>query len=240
MKQDLLMIAEALGYRKIERLRNAEEKISNELLLDVLKASISEPYAILFFPGKCFQITPFGMSFAHAASLLRACDNYLIAFPDLEEKFLRQAFTGFELLLYKTCHIVLEKSRPDYHFETEKTRQRIVRLQSVLSLADWEPYARLFDEIFFVRDAFAHSFIPLADIKYAGVPLSECFGSSFIGHTRRNAEAYGRRIFMDDLDKLYAPIMDLFREHQLKQVDAEKFHKLCDRLLMARSLSPGP
>jgi hypothetical protein len=132
-----------------------------------------DPYAILFFPGKCFQITPFGMSFAHALS--RDDASYLIAFPDLDEKFLRQAFTGFELVLYKICHIVLEDQRTDYHWETQKTRQRFRRIRTLLSMEDWTSFERLFDNVFFLRDAFAHSFIQLDEIKYDGVPLSDCF-----------------------------------------------------------------
>jgi hypothetical protein len=239
MKQQILMIAEALAYKKLERLRHADSKVSNDVLLDILKSSIVEPYAILFFPGKCFQITPFGMSFAHVLS--RRDVNYLIAFPELDEKFLRQAFTGFELVLYKICHIVLEGQKAEYQWETQKTRQRLRRLRSLLvTVPDWTEFTHLFNDIFFVRDAFAHSFIPLEDIRYNSVPLRECFGDSYIGHTRRDGQSRGARIFTDDLGKLFEPIMTLFCQHQLKQIDARKFHKLCDRLLMSRSLSPGP
>jgi len=238
MKQEILAIAEALKYKKLGRLKQTHEKVDVDALLEILKSSIVDPYAILFFPGKCYQITPFGMSFAHALS--RNDASYLIAFPDLTEKFLREAFTGFELVLYKICHIVLEDQRTEYHWETQKTRQRFRRLKPLLAVSDWAEFERLFDNIFFVRDAFAHSFIPLDEIKYNGAPLSECFGGSFLGHTRRDAASYGARIFTDDLTKLFEPVMTLFCQHQLKQIDARKFHKLCDRLLMPRSMSPGP
>jgi len=238
MKQEILMIAEALGYRKLERLRHLNGNVGDQLFLDILKASIIEPYAILFFPGKCFQVTPFGASFASAWSKARRSDNYLIAFPDLDEKFLRQAFTGFELVVYKVCHIVLENQNAEYQWETETTRQRIRRLQSLVSVTDWDSFFRLFDNIFFVRDAFAHSFIELKDIKYHGVPLDVCFGESFLGARRRDAQAFDARIFTDDLTALFDPIMKVFCAHQLKQIDATKFHKLCDRLLMSRSLAP--
>jgi hypothetical protein len=68
MKQDFLIIAEALGYKKLERLRHAGNKVDSDVLLNMIKLSIVDPYAILFFPGKCYQITPFGVSFAHAIS----------------------------------------------------------------------------------------------------------------------------------------------------------------------------
>ena len=238
MKQEVLAIAEALKYKKLERLKQVHGKLGTDVLLDILKSSIVDPYAILLFPGKCYQITPFGMSFSHALS--RNDASYLIAYPNLDEKFLRQAFTGFELVLYKICHIALEDQRTDYHWETQKTRQRFRRLKPLLALPDWPEFERLFDNIFFVRDAFAHSFIDLEDIKYHGVPLKECFGHSYLGHTRDDGRSYGARIFADDLAKLFEPIINLFGQHQLKQIDARKFHKLCDRLLMPRSMSPGP
>jgi len=238
MKREILVIAQELGYSKVDRLRDADN-ISDQALLDILKTSIVEPYAILFFPGKCFQITPFGMSLSLLLSMNQQTDNYLIAFPELDEKFLRQAFTGFELVVYKICHIALESQRTDYHWETEKTRARFRRLQPLLALPDWNSYFELFDEIFFVRDAFAHSFIPLVDIRYRQVRLDDCFGESFVGHTRDAAATYGARIFLNDLRTLFDPVMNLFKQYQLKQIDSSKLFKLCDRLLMARTLSPG-
>jgi hypothetical protein len=238
MKQEVLVIAEALKYKKLERLKRVHDKLGSDVLLDILRLSIVDPYAILFFPGKCYQITPFGTKFS--LTLTRNNASYLIAYPNLDEKFLRQLFTGFELVLYKICHIVLEGQKTEYHWETQKTRQRFRRLKPLLALPDWTEFERLFDNIFFVRDAFAHSFIDLEDIKYDGVPLSECFGESYLGHTRADGKSYGARIFTNDLRELFEPIMNLFGQHQLKQIDARKFHKLCDRLLMPRSMSPGP
>ena len=76
------MIADALAYKKSERLHRLTGSVNDQLLLDILKASIVEPYAILFFPGKCFQITPFGASLASAWAAARIGDNYLISFPE--------------------------------------------------------------------------------------------------------------------------------------------------------------
>jgi len=80
----------------------------------------------------------------------------------------------------------------------------------------------------------------IEDIKYRGVPLSECFGDSYLGNHMRAAAAYGARIFMDDVRTLFEPIMDAFETVQLKQIDERKFAKLCDRLMTPRSLAPGP
>jgi hypothetical protein len=238
IKREIFEIAETLGYRKLERLRAIEDKISDQVLLDILKTCIVETYAILFFQGKCFQITPFGAKFALTYSKEGSIENYLLAFPELDEKFLRNAFTGFELVVFKLCHIALESQQADYHWETETTRQRIKRLAPSLSLPDTKEYLRLFDEIFFVRDAFAHTFLPVNEIKYKEVPLSECFGETFVGLSKSDAKAFGASIFTDDLSKIFEPVMNLFKQYQLKQIDSTKFQKLCDRLLASRSLSP--
>jgi hypothetical protein len=79
----------------------------------------------------------------------------------------------------------------------------------------------------------------LEDIRYHGVPLKECFGDSYLGRSLSDGRDYGARIFVDDLNALFDPIMKVFDKHQLKQIDAKKFHKLCDRLLMSRSMMPG-
>jgi hypothetical protein len=89
MREDIFAVAEALKYRKIERLRTVSETVNHHILLDILKACIVEPYAILFFTGRCFQITPFGMRVATILVPADRRDHYLLAFPDLTEKFLR-------------------------------------------------------------------------------------------------------------------------------------------------------
>jgi hypothetical protein len=158
ISQEFLMIARALDYKKVARLSQTDA-VSDEALLEILKSSITDPFAILFFPGKSFQITPYGVKLGHIFS--RRDADYLIAFPELDEKFLRQAFTGFELMIYKICHIVLEGHRPEYYWETQSTRQRFRRIKPLLPSVDWEHFSTIFDDIFFVRDAFAHSFIEL-------------------------------------------------------------------------------
>ncbi len=60
MKTELIEIAEALKYSKIERLKAFSKHITDETVNDILKASIAEPYAILFFSRKLIQITPYG------------------------------------------------------------------------------------------------------------------------------------------------------------------------------------
>jgi hypothetical protein len=185
------------------------------------------------------QITPYGTRLGIVFSRGKIHENYLLAHPNLDDKFLRQIFTGFELLLYKLCHIHFHEQSREYQWETEKTRQRIRRLKTVLDVSSWLDYTEGFDEIFFVRDAFAHSFIEIENIKYRGIPLSECFGNSYLGDSMRGAAADGARIFMDDVTILFEPIMNVFKTIQLRQIDERKFAKLCDRLLTSRSLAPG-
>jgi hypothetical protein len=239
MNEELIQIAEALGYSKIERFKVFSKTLTPEAVNDILKSSISEPYAILFFTSKMMQITPFGTRLGIVFSHGKINENYLVAHPELDDKFLRQIFTGFEFILYKLCHIHFHGQSRDYQWETEKTRQRIRKLETVLTVASWANYLELFDEIFFVRDAFAHSFVEIEEIKYRGVPLSDCFGDSFRGHSMRDAAAHGARIFMDDVSALFEPIMHVFKTIQLRQIDEVKFAKLCDRLMISRSLAPG-
>jgi hypothetical protein len=211
MNEELIEIANALNYSKIERLKAFSKTIMAEAVNDILKSSISEPYAILFFTSKLMQITPYGTKLGIVFSRGKINEDYLLAHPELEDKFLRQIFTGFELLLYKLCHIHLHGQSRDYQWETEKTRQRIRKLETVLTVPSWSDYIEVFDEVFFVRDAFAHLFVEIENIKYRGVPLSECFGDSYRGYSMRGAAAHGARIFMDDVSILFGPIMSVFK-----------------------------
>jgi hypothetical protein len=236
-REELLTIAAELRYPKLERLKDWADKANHKIISDVIKSIIREPYTILFFPGKCLQITPFGWSITRFSMRER---HYLLSQPELNEKFLRQAFTGFELVVYKICHLALEGQRYDYHFESQKLAQRFRRLRQIVDVPNWSDFAKLFDDISFVRNAFAHSFVPVEELLYCDMPLSECFGNSYLGHTLREAESLGAKIFTDDLTELFSPVLDVFHKYQLQQIDEKKFEKVCDRLLMKRSLSPKP
>ncbi len=48
MNEELIEIAEAISYSKLERLKVFSKKISAEEVNDILRFSISEPYVILF------------------------------------------------------------------------------------------------------------------------------------------------------------------------------------------------
>jgi hypothetical protein len=239
MNVELIEIATVLNYSTLERLRSISKNIADDGVNEILKASISEPYAILFFKAKMIQITPYGTRVSMILTHRKNEDNYLLAHPDLNDKFLRQVFTGFELVLYKLCHIHFHDQSRDYHWETEKTRQRLFKLKNCVTVGSWSEYLELFNEIFFVRDAFAHSFIDIEDIRYRQVRLEECFGDSYLGRSLRGAGEYGARLFMEDVVTLFTPIMKVFERVQLKQMDERKFAKLCDRLMMPRSLAPG-
>ena len=154
MKVELIEIAEALKYSKIERLKAFCKHITGETVNDILKALIAEPYAILFFDRKLIQITPYGTRLAIVMSHGKSRVNYLLAHPQLDDKFLRQIFTGFEFVLYKLCHIHLHGQSREYQWETEKTRQRIRRVKTVITVANWAEYTELFDEIFFCKRRF--------------------------------------------------------------------------------------
>jgi hypothetical protein len=238
-QQELITIAEALQYPKLVRLKEWAKTADDDVASGIIRTTISEPFTILFFPGKCLQITPFGWSFTRI--LTSRSDHYLLAHAQLNEAYLRRVFTGLELIVYKLCHIALEDQRPEYHFESQKLAQRFKRLKSLLNVPDWAEFASLFDDISFVRNAFAHSFVPIEDLLYCDVPLKRCFGDSYLGRSFNDEEHAGSaRIFTNDLKRLFDPIMKMFYEKQLLQMDSRKFVKLCDRLLMKRSLSPKP
>jgi hypothetical protein len=232
----LKSIANALSYRKTDRLVEAAKDSTWDVLNYLLSHSINGTYAILFLTGQMVQITPYGIDVSITLSK-RTTNNYLTIHPQLNEKFLkflRRVFTGLELILYVMCYIMFEKQRHDYEWETEKTRVRFAKFASLLKVKDQNDYDKLFDDIFFVRDAFAHSFIAVDKIKYRGVPLSKSFGVTYTWAVHTNAE----HIFIDGLDELFAPIMSLFCEHQMKQIDGNKFARMCNKLLGSRGLGP--
>jgi hypothetical protein len=152
MDDTLKMIAKALSYRKTDRLVVSVNDKSLDALYYLLSHSIKGTYAMLFLPGRMIQISPYGMELSIAISK-RNTDNYLTIHPKLNEKFLRQVFTGLENILYVICHIMFERQRYDYEWETEKTRERFAKIVSLLTVKNSNDYNKLFEDIFFVRDA---------------------------------------------------------------------------------------
>jgi hypothetical protein len=59
-QQELITIAEALQYPKLVRLKEWAKTADDNVTSGIIRTTISEPFTILFFPGKCLQITPFG------------------------------------------------------------------------------------------------------------------------------------------------------------------------------------
>jgi hypothetical protein len=139
-EQELILIARELSYKETDRLRTTlaerekgENRLSIQLLNEVLSNSINDVYALLFLPDRMIQITPHGISLSIALRSFRGADNYLLLYPSLTEKFLRQAFTGFEFVVYKLSQLRFENNRHDYKWETESTRARLRRLFPVLA-----------------------------------------------------------------------------------------------------------
>lgn len=77
---------------------------------------------------------------------------------------------------------------PDYTFESSTTFKRFKRLQSCISVTNWGEFFKSFEDFWYVRDAFSHTFIDLDKITYRDVPLDSCFGYTYTGasHTKPN------------------------------------------------------
>jgi hypothetical protein len=225
----LITVADALGYDKIARLRRDVGNHESRVLLSVLESSMNNTNSLFFFPGKFYEISPFGTKLTHfMAKDSIYISNYIIAYPSLDEKFLRTLFTGIELLAFKLCHLLLENQKRGYHFETERFRARVRRMRGFLGITNWEHYLEICDEILFTRDAFAHSFLDIRDITYRDVPLRHCFDrlSNFNG-----------KAFMEDVRLFVDPIHRVFSQHQLMQVDTDKLFRSCDQLIKRRTLA---
>jgi hypothetical protein len=230
-REALLTVSHALGYDKIERLRRDIETHDDRVLISVLEGAISSTNALFFFPGKFYEISPFGTKLtSFAAKDTAYLSNFILSWPALDERFLRRLFTGVELLVFKICHFLLENQSRSYHFESERLRKRVRRIESLLEVADWRSYLEILDEILFTRDAFAHSFLDIFDITYKGKPLRICFED-------RTSAATGDVTFMDDIRFFFDPIFRVFLQHQLSQVDKEKLFRACDQLIKRRTLA---
>jgi hypothetical protein len=109
MEEELRQIGRALGYKKIERVISAAEDKNFEVGSEILRHSIRDNYAILFINSTTIQISPYGFNLS-VAFPKGSIENNITKHPKLDEKFLRTVFTGFELILYKTCCIVFTHS----------------------------------------------------------------------------------------------------------------------------------
>jgi hypothetical protein len=235
-RHPLLIVARELGYPKLERLA-AWTNSNFEKANDLIQASVRTERAILFFPGAMFEVSPFGS--IHRYFLLKADardDNYLLFGPNLDEKYLRRLFTGIELIVFKLYHIACTSSNPNVHFEQFKTKQLLNRLRTILNLQNWAEYIEIFDELFFVRNAFVHPFVGLENITYRGVRLRDCFGDSYLGHSY-DLDSDDVRKFTDDVRAFVKPLIENFCRFQLEQIDKEKLFRLCNSILKARSLN---
>jgi hypothetical protein len=237
-RHPLLIVAKEFRYPKLDRLA-AWANSNFERANGIIEASVVTERAILFFPAAMFEVSPFGSIhryFWAAADPLN--DNHIIFGPDLDEKYLRRLFTGIELVIFKLYHIACTDSDPDVHFEQLKTKQMLNKLRKIFNRADWVDYVELFDELFFVRNAFAHSFVELEDIQYRGVPLRDCFGESYSGRSYGSDHEEVSHKFTVDARLLVKPLIETFSRFQLQQIDRKKLFRLCHSVLKERSLVP--
>lgn len=119
----------------------------------------------------------------------------------------------------------------------KKTKQRIKYIAQHVDGIKGQVLCELFDEIWFVRDSFAHSFVKLENIKYGTEKLNKCFSDNYSGRSSITNRDQDVRIFMVDVRVFVDQLVTLFITHQMEQIDKNKFFRLCDRLLKQRSLT---
>ena len=231
-----IRLAKELNYDKVQRLEEILEEKYGELN-EIVQSSSKETLSIIFLEGLFLEVTNKNV-YCHYfyERNRRPTIDYITIRPELDEKFLRKVFTGLELILYKICHVILEDQRRSYNFEHQKTTPRFNRLKEHVQVENWLYYREIFGEIISARNYFSHSFIDVEKIPYRGVPLDVCFGRSSKGRRQGFLPSTLGFTFVDDLRFLITPLLNLFSSHQLKQIDREKFFKLCDHLLKSRSL----
>ena len=196
-----------------------------------LTNSVRGTYAILFAPSIMMQITPYGTSYSIAYSN-EGGDHYLTMYPKLDEKFFRQTFTSFEMIIFKIFHIFIEDMSPDYIFDQSTTFKRFKRLKSCLPVADWDSFFQSFQDFWYVRDAFSHTYIDWKEINYKGISLNACFGQTYTGPSHNETDFN----FVEDIESIFDPILRFFMTRQIEQMDSSKFSVLCDAALRPRSL----
>jgi hypothetical protein len=143
----LITIATALQYDKLTRLQRDFANFEDDQLLRLLTSSTRDTNSLFFFRGQFYEISTFGANIHYFSCRGRNdTDNYILAFADLDEKYLRRLFTGIELVAFKLCHLAVEGQRRDYHFETERLRQRVKKLKPKLAVPDWDDYMERFEK----------------------------------------------------------------------------------------------
>jgi len=248
---------DALQYKKRARISSARN-VSEGDFLKILESSIRSESAIFFFDNLFFEIGTYGSSY-HTYLPGSDCNGgpfdprvprserkgpvsgFLTHDQDIDDKYFRKLFTGIEFIAYKLCHIIEYNFNYEYNFETEKAIARIKKLSKrfceLKCGLDEQLYISNLNEVWFVRNSFAHSFVDLEIIKYRGVELRRCFGKSCKGRGDIFNEGFCGNIFMNDVHSLLEPLVSLFVYYQLEQIDSNKFFRLCDHRLKEKSLT---
>jgi hypothetical protein len=223
-------VASELGYKKTDRVIASVADYDHAIGI-ISRAKLGAHALIFNSPTDFFEVSEYGHSITLAGvGQNRPNQNHVTRWPELSEAFLRNLFTGTELLAFKACHIIFENQRYDYNWETEKTRIRVKKLLKHIDPSSAADRIADFEEIFYTRDAFAHTFVEIKNIKYKNTPLEYCFSKDSVHSTDFN--------FIDDVDVFLKPIFGIFIERQWEQFDKNRFCALCDAEVRTRSLGP--
>jgi hypothetical protein len=231
---------EHLNYPRRGEFETRKKSLCDRKTIDVLQHSITDSFAIFFFPALFYELSTFGARIHHWMARDQNDYNFLMHDARLDEKSLRRIFTGIELIVFKLFVLSTEGLSSRYDFESEKTKVRFGKLVRARVLD--EAFRDVFDEVLFTRNAFSHSFLDVGEIAYKTKPLHDCFGVSGVGRVHLNHDQFDNPndtgVFLFDTKRLTDHLVDRFRAVQFKQIDQEKLFKLCDRLLRERKMLP--
>lgn len=186
--------------------------------------------------GEFYFISPYETRATFFSTRTLYDNSFITHHPSLEEKFLRRLFTGIEYLVFKIYHLVVKELDFRYTFEQGRTKARLNAIRDLIGFDS--NYIRTFDAIFRARDAFAHSFIDVNEIKYHGIELNICFGHTHSGRMNEQELPNGSPIFMDDVIEIVMPLDKYFKTIQFEQIEKNKFLSIIQKQMTGHTLEP--
>jgi hypothetical protein len=226
-------------FGALRELHEADIKDKDTIVRDIIHSSCRFDESIFFYDGKFFQFSQFGFSMRFFGSKnvdKESKANFLITGFDLNEKSLRNLFTGIEFILYKLVQLAVEPRPHRYNIEKERLSVRFAKLRNsgFLQSVDRD----VFDEIVFCRNAFSHSFVEIDAIEYFDIQLALSFDhAKWLSNFQRfghDEDERPERFFSHDVRDVTNIMINEFRPIQYKQMDVDKLHMLLKKIIPRR------